>query len=57
MVANIGASMYNAGSGWQMTGLNADPFVVSLVQVASSLPMYLFALPGGAFANIAPLSG
>jgi MFS family permease len=35
-----------------MTGLNPDAFVVSLVQVASSLPMFLFALPAGALADI-----
>jgi len=37
VVANIGIWMYNAGSGWLMTSLNADPFVVSLVQAATSL--------------------
>jgi MFS family permease/quinol monooxygenase YgiN len=44
--------MYNAGSAWLMTTLNADPFIVSLVQVATSLPMFLFALPAGALADI-----
>jgi hypothetical protein len=42
--------MYNAASGWLMTNLDADPLTVSLVQVASSLPMFLFALPAGALA-------
>jgi hypothetical protein len=44
VVANIGTWMYNAASGWLMTSLNPDPLIVSLVQVASSLPMFLFAL-------------
>ena len=35
-----------------MTGLNPDALVVSLVQVAASLPMFLFALPAGALADI-----
>ena len=35
-----------------MTSLDADPLTVSLVQVASSLPMFLFALPAGALADI-----
>lgn len=52
VVANIGAWMYNAGSGWLMTNLNPDPWMVSLVQVASSLPLFLFALPAGALADI-----
>ena len=45
VVANIGIWMYNAGSGWLMTSLNADPFVVSLVQAATSLPVFLLAVP------------
>jgi predicted MFS family arabinose efflux permease len=44
--------MYNAGAGWLMTSLNADPLIVSLVQVASSLPMFLFAMPAGALADM-----
>jgi MFS family permease len=52
VVANIGTWMYNAGAGWLMTGLSADPFVISLVQVATSLPMFAFALPAGALADI-----
>jgi MFS family permease len=51
VVANVGTWMYNAASGWLMTSLAADPFTVSMVQVASSLPMFLFALPAGALAD------
>jgi predicted MFS family arabinose efflux permease len=51
VVANVGTWMYNAASGWLMTSLNPDPLTVSLVQVASSLPMFLFALPAGALAD------
>lgn len=51
VVANVGTWMYNAASGWLMTNLDADPLTVSLVQVASSLPMFLFALPAGALAD------
>ena len=50
VVADVGTWMYNAASGWLMTSLDADPLTVSLVQVASSLPMFLFALPAGALA-------
>jgi MFS family permease len=52
VVANVGTWMYNAASGWLMTSLDADPLAVSLVQVATSLPMFLFALPAGALADI-----
>lgn len=52
VVANIGGWIYNAAAGWMMTSLNAGPLMVSLVQVATSLPMFLFALPAGALADI-----
>ena len=44
--------MYSAASGWLMTSLKPDPVMVSMVQVATSLPMFLFALPAGALADI-----
>src|SRR6202023_819392 len=52
VIANIGTWMYNAAAGWLMTSLSADPLTVSLVQVATTLPMFLFALPAGALADI-----
>src|SRR5271169_4395192 len=52
VVSNVGSWMYSAASGWLMTSLNPDPFIVSLVQVATTLPMFLFALPAGALADI-----
>src|SRR5215470_12243066 len=52
VVSNIGAWMYNAASGWLMTSLNPSPLMVSLVQVANSLPLFLFALPAGALADV-----
>ena len=52
VVANVGTAMYDAGSRWLMTSLDADPMAVSLVQVAVSLPIFLFTLPAGALADI-----
>jgi MFS family permease len=52
VIANIGTWMYSAASGWLMTGLDPDPFIVSLVQVATTLPIFLFALPAGALTDI-----
>jgi MFS family permease len=52
VVSNIGTWMYNAASGWLMVSLDPNPLVVSLVQVATSLPMFLFALPAGALADV-----
>jgi MFS family permease len=44
--------MYNAATAWLMLSLDSKPLVVSLVQVASSLPLFLLALPAGALADI-----
>jgi MFS family permease len=55
IVSNIGGWMYSAASGWLMTSLNPDPFTVSLVQVAASLPMFLLAVPAGAVADLVDL--
>src|SRR5229473_633009 len=52
VVSNIGTWMQSAAAGWLMTSLDPAPFSVSLVQVASSLPMFLFALPAGALADV-----
>src|SRR5580693_1395721 len=52
VVANIGTWMQSAAAGWFMTTLNPDPFTVSMVQVAASLPMFLFAIPAGALGDI-----
>jgi MFS family permease len=52
VVANVGTWMYNAASGWLMTSLDPDPLTVSLVQVATTLPIFLLALPAGALADV-----
>lgn len=52
VVSNIGGWMYSVASGWLMTNLDTNAFIVSLVQVANSLPMFLFAIPAGALADI-----
>jgi MFS family permease len=52
LLSNIGTWMYSAAAGWLMTSLNPSPLIVSLVQVANSLPLFLFALPAGALADM-----
>src|SRR3712207_9325484 len=42
----------NTGAGWLMTSLAPSPLMVGLVQAAAMLPVFLFALPGGAAADI-----
>jgi MFS family permease len=48
----IGIATYDTGARWLMTSLNADPLAVSMVQVVTSLPMFLLTLPAGALADI-----
>jgi hypothetical protein len=50
--SNIGTWMQNAASGWLMTEVKPDALDVALVQAASSLPMFLLALPAGVLADI-----
>ena len=52
LAANIGLWVQNTGAGWMMTGLDPSPVMVSLVQAASMLPVFLLALPAGALADI-----
>jgi predicted MFS family arabinose efflux permease len=44
--------MFDTGSAWLMTSLNAHPIAVSSVRIAATLPIFLFTLPAGALADI-----
>jgi len=44
--------MHEVGAAWLMTSLAPTPFMVSLVQVAGTLPIFLLALPSGALADL-----
>ena len=50
--ALIGIAMYDTASGWLMTTFDLNPFDVSLVHAATTLPIFLFTLPAGAIADI-----
>jgi predicted MFS family arabinose efflux permease/quinol monooxygenase YgiN len=52
VASNIGAWMYSAAASWLMTSLDPHPVMVALVQAVTSLPMFLFAIPAGALADI-----
>ena len=52
VVSNIGTWMHDVGAGWLMTNLSPSPLMVALVQTATTLPIFLFALPAGALADI-----
>lgn len=51
LISNIGTWMHEVGAGWLMTTLNPDPAVVTLVQAATTLPVFCFALLAGALAD------
>lgn len=52
IVSNVGTWMHDVGAGWLMTSLSPNPLLVALVQAATTLPMFLLALPAGALADI-----
>lgn len=52
LASNLGTWLQNVGAGWLMTGLTPSPLMVALVQVATTLPVFLLALPGGALADV-----
>lgn len=52
LVSNVGTWMHDVGAGWLMTTLDPAPLTVALVQAATTLPVFLFALPAGAIADI-----
>ena len=51
-VSTIGDAMFDTASSWLMTSLNPNPLMVSAVQIAITLPMFLLTLPAGAIADI-----
>lgn len=52
LISNIGTWMHDVSAAWLMTSLSPSPFVVSLVQAATTAAMALFALPAGAMADL-----
>src|SRR4030095_9811358 len=52
VVSYSGTWMQNVGAGWLMTQLTTSPFMVSLVQAAMALPVFLVILPAGALADM-----
>lgn len=52
LISNIGTWMHDVSAAWLMTSLSPSPFVVAMVQAATSGAMALFALPAGAMADL-----
>ena len=52
VVSYSGTWMQNVGAGWLMTQLSDSPLMVSLVQAASAIPVFVAVLPAGALADM-----
>src|SRR3989454_12318723 len=52
VASNVGTWMQNVGAAWLMTSLAPSPILVALVQAATSLPVFLVALPAGGIADL-----
>lgn len=52
VIANTGTWLRDTASGWLMSSLSPSPTLVALVQAATTLPVFLLALPAGALADI-----
>jgi MFS family permease len=51
LTSNIGTWMHEAGAAWLMTLLTPSPVMVALMQTATTLPIFVLALPAGAWAD------
>src|SRR6059058_62029 len=52
VISYVGTWMQNVGAGWLMTQLTMSPLMVSLVQAATTLPVFFVILPAGALADM-----
>lgn len=52
IVGSVGTWIRDVGAGWLMTSLSTSATHVALVQVATTLPIFLLSLPGGALADV-----
>ncbi len=52
LASNIATWMHDVGAAWLMTSLAPSPLMVSMVQAATSLPLFVLALPAGAVADV-----
>ncbi|UAX41890.1 MFS transporter [Pasteurella canis] len=52
VLGNVGSFIRDVASGWLITDLSASPAAVSLIQAATTLPIFLLAIPAGVMADI-----
>src|SRR5579871_2966448 len=51
-VSSLGVAMFDTATSWLMTSLSTDPAMVSAVQVATTLPLFLLTIPAGALSDV-----
>jgi len=51
LTSSLGTWMHEAAAGWLMTSLTSSPAMISLMQTATTLPIFFLALPAGALAD------
>ena len=51
-LSSVGLTMFDTASAWMMTSLDPSPRLVSAVQVATTLPLFLLTLPAGALSDV-----
>ena len=52
VASQIGTWIHDVGAAWLMTSLSPSPLMVSMVQAATALPLFVLAIPAGALADI-----
>ncbi len=52
LAMNLATLMQAAGGAWLMVSLTPSPLLVALMQTASTLPGFIFSLPGGVLADL-----
>lgn len=52
VVSDVGTFMQSVGAAWLMLSLTPGPIYVALIQTASALPFFIFALPAGTIGDI-----
>lgn len=52
LISNTGIFVHSVAAGWLMTQLTSSTLLVSLVQAATALPIFLLGLPAGTLADI-----
>ncbi|HMO67001.1 MAG TPA: MFS transporter, partial [Verrucomicrobiota bacterium] len=52
VVSGVGGTMHDTAAVWTLASLTPSPVLVTLMQTMASLPLFLFALPAGALADL-----